>query len=144
MSLESNQISTKPSAAKTPPGHEHVFNDDLLMNDARDRGMTDLEWAGKQFPQIIHVLDHPQFREKFAEHEEKANKARDSMRALGFAAVISATLALLVVATQPVWKRAWPHASWTRWVALLIESGGILAALIAAGGMWLGPWKCRW
>lgn len=122
-----------PIPSLTSP-RDHVFNDDLLMNE------TDLAYARLQFPKIIHVLDHPQLREKFAKYEKEANKARDCVRALGFAAVILATLALLVVAIKPIW----PHAPWTRWVAFVIESGGIFAALIAAGGMWLGPWKCRW
>jgi hypothetical protein len=135
MSSASNQLPTQPPS--TPSAEEtngHIFNDDLLMND------TDLAYARSQFPQIIHVLDNPRLREKFAEHETEANKARDRVRALGLATVISATLALLAVATKPVW----PHASWTRWLALVVESGGILAAVIAAGGLWLGPWKHRW
>jgi hypothetical protein len=123
---------TKTQAAL--PGHSHVFNDDLLMND------EDLEFAKSQFPEIIHVLDYPRLRGKFAEYEKEANQARDRVRQLGFTTVGSALLALIAVATKPLW----PHLFWTRWVAAAIELGGMFAALIAAGGLWLGPWKQRW
>jgi len=113
---------------------DHVFNDDLLMNNA------DLAFARSQFPQIVHVLDCARLREKFAEYDGVANEARDWVRRLGLATVISATLALVVVATKPIWR----DGSWTRWFALPIELGGLLAALVAAGGLWLGPWRRRW
>src|SRR6267378_2530575 len=114
--------------------HDHIFNDDLLMNG------QDLEYAKSQFPEVVHLLDYPRLRDKFAQYEKEANLARDRVRTLGFTAVISALFALIVVATQPLW----PHSSWTRWIAVIIELGGMLAALIAAGGLWLGPWKRRW
>src|SRR5713101_5683060 len=94
------------SATKVRPAsltHEHVFNDDLLMND------QDLEYARSQFPEIIHILDYPRLRAKFAEYERDANVARDWVRRLGFTAVVSALLSLIAVATQPVWP---PHVSW--------------------------------
>jgi hypothetical protein len=51
---------------------------------------------------------------------EEANEARDRVRGLGFTAIISATLALIAIATKPVW----PNGCWTRWVALVIDLGG--------------------
>src|ERR1039458_9748538 len=123
-----------PSVSPTAPTHEHVFNDDLLMHD------EDVAYARSRFPEIIHVLDYPRLRKRFAAYETEANQARDRVRSLGFTAVVSAVLALMSIAPKPVW----PHAPWTRWFALLIELGGMLSGLVAAGGMWLGPWKRRW
>jgi hypothetical protein len=118
----------------TGPRRGHVFNDDLLMN------ANDLAFARAQFPGIIHLLDHPRLREKFAEYNRDADKARDWVRRLGFGAVVSATLALLAVATEPLW----PHTLWKQWLALVMELGGLLAALVAGGGLLLGPWKRQW
>ena len=120
-----------PSAG---PAHEHLFNGDLLMSD------SDLNFARSQFPEIIHLLDDERLKAVFAQYEAEANTARDHVRRLGLGAVFFATLALLTVATQP----AWPHMPTARWVAVLLESGGMFAALIASGGLWLGPWKQRW
>ena len=120
--------------------HERVFNNDLLINDDSARGKTDLQKAKEQFPEIVHVLDCPALREKFAVYEKEANKARQRVRALGFAAVLSVTVALIAVATKPIW----PHTSWTRWLALIIEVGGLFATIVAVSGLWIGDWKCRW
>ncbi len=100
----------------------------------------DLAYARLLFPHISHLLDHPQLRAKFADYEKEANETREWVRRLGFAAVISAGVALLAIATEPVWL----HETFTRWCALVIELGGVFAALVAAGGLWLGPWKRRW
>ena len=120
-----------PSAG---PAHEHLFNGDLLMGD------SDLNFARSQFPEIIHLLDNERLRAVFEQYEAEANSARDHVRRLGLGAVFFATLALLTVATQP----AWPHTPTARWIAVLLESGGMFAALVASGGLWLGPWKQRW
>ena len=122
------------------PVHERVFNNDLLMNDDSARGKTDLQKAKEQFPEIIHVLDCPALREKFTAYEKEANKARQRVRALGFAAVLSVMVALIAVATKPIW----PHTSWTRWLALLIEVSGLVATIVAVSGLWIGDWKRRW
>jgi hypothetical protein len=122
----------------TPP---HVFNDDLLINNRKPPDDNrDLAHAQSEYPEIIHVLDYPRLKETFVAFEKEANRARDRVRVLGFTAVVSAALALLAIAAKPVL----PSAPWTRWLALVIELGGMFAALIAAGGFWLGPWKRRW
>ena len=126
------RLETPPVASTSP--HLHTFNDDLLMND------HDLAYARSQWPQIIHVLHNPALREKFAQYEKEANDAREWVRRLGFATVASVTVALLAVATRPLW----PHASWTRWPALVIELAGMVAAVVSVGGLWFGRWKHRW
>jgi hypothetical protein len=119
---------------------DHKFNDDLLMNEEEDRGKTDLEWAREMFPTVIHVLDHPRLRAKFAEYEEKANRGRDWVFRLGSAAVISVTAELMVITTGPVW----PQAPATRTLGFVVEVLGILAALVSVGGLWHGKWKHLW
>lgn len=126
-------VNSKPMGSAAPD-HEHVFNDDLLMT------AGDVEHATSQFPTIIHVLDHPLLRRTFQVYEKEANHARDMVRRLGLTAVAAATLSLLAVTTKPLW----PHGAWTQWAALTAELVGTLGAFIAAGGLWLGPWKRRW
>lgn len=116
------------------PAHGHLFNGDLLMSD------SDLNFVRSQFAEIIHLLDDERLRAVFAQYEAEGNTARDHVRRLGVGAVFFATLALLTIATQP----AWPCTPTARWIAVLLESVGLLAALVASGGLWLGPWKQRW
>lgn len=116
------------------PEEEHVFNDDLLMH------RKDSEFTRRRFPRIMHVLDNPSLRAEFAKYEKVANEAREQVRVRGFIAVVASTVALVALATRPLW----PHSSWTRWPAAIIELAGMLAAIIAIGGLWSGIWKRRW
>lgn len=52
---------------------KHVFNDNLLMH------RSDLEFAERRFPRILHVLDHPRLRAEFAKYERIANQAREQV-----------------------------------------------------------------
>lgn len=106
---------------------EHVFNDDLLINDKRDDGKTDLEWAAQQFPEIIYLLDCARLREGFKAYDRRANRNRDWVRGLGFCAGVCAGLSLLDLASEPVWH----HASWTTWLALVLEVGGLGRTFVA-------------
>src|SRR5258708_4404230 len=117
-----------------PPIHDHVFNNDLLVND------KDLEYARSQFPEVVHILDYPRLREMFREYEKDANEARDRVRRLGFTAVIFAPFSLFCVAT----KALWAEFSLARGGAAVIGVGGMFSALVSAGGVGLGPWKRRW
>jgi hypothetical protein len=128
------QASGNESMPTDPSQPNRVFNDDLLMR------QEDLEHARRQFPTIFHVLDFPRLREKFADHEIQANKARDRVRRMGLVAVASVTMSLLVIATEPIW----PQSPWTKWVGLFFEAGGMVVALFSVGGIWRGPWKERW
>jgi hypothetical protein len=133
-----------PSAtapAPTTPAHVHFFNNDLLMNDASKAGKSDLEKARERFPEIVHVLDCPALREKFAEYEKDANDARKRVRALGFTAVLSVAISLIAIATKPILR---PEAEWTHWVGALMELAGLIATIIAVSGLWLGDWKRQW
>src|SRR5258708_39225724 len=107
-----------------PPIHDHVFNNDLLVND------KDLEYARSQFPEVVHILDYPRLREMFGEYEKDANEARDRVRRLGFTAGIFAPFSPFSVATKPLW----PNLSLSRGGAPLVDLWGMFAALVAAGG----------
>ena len=121
---------------------EHRFNDDLLLNDG------DLEHARQQFPTIFHALDHPELRETFRRHDAEANHAREWVRILGVATVVGATSALLIaliVAAVHGSSHAEGAGNWVADITLaVVEVIALLCAAVAAGGMWLGPWKRRW
>ncbi len=113
---------------------ERVFNDDLLINSG------DLQYAKDQFPEVIHLLDHPEMRSTFTRYERMANKARVWVRSLGLLAVASGTIALLSAATDPLWH----HLKCEEVLTIVFEFCGLGAALIAGCSLWLGPWRKRW
>ncbi len=112
----------------------HIFNDDLLVH------RKDLEFVWRRFPTIAHILDNQPLREEFCKYERVANEARGRVRLYGFIAVMASTVALLALATRPLW----PHSSWMHWPAGIIEFVGMFAAIIAIGGLWSGNWKRKW
>jgi hypothetical protein len=112
----------------------HIFNDDLLLHKG------DQDFAQTRFPRIRHVLDNPSLKQEFVKYEWAANKAREWVRILGFIAVAASTVALISLATRPLW----PQTSWTRWPAATIELTGMVAGIVAMGGLWLGSWKQEW
>lgn len=137
MQVATDEPSIQPDAAPAAellPAHEHVFNDDILLNEG------DRAYAAEQFPEIAHVLDNPELREIFAKYEGEADAARDRVRRVGFATVVFATAALLTFPTRPLWA----HIEYFRWVVLVVDAAGILAMLISSGGLWIGLWKRRW
>jgi hypothetical protein len=58
---------------------------------------------------LVNLLDYPRLRKKFSRYDKEANQARDWVRRLGLAAVLSAALAFLALATKPVC----PRGGWT-------------------------------
>lgn len=117
-----------------PITQSRVFNDDLLMNS------EDLEYAKGQFPEAFHLLDHPKLRSTFEKYERIANKARSRVRFLGLLAITSGTLALISAATEPLWHQL----KCAGVLSIIFELCGLLAAFVAGGSLWLGPWKKRW
>jgi hypothetical protein len=114
--------------------NERVFNDDLLMNPG------DFQYAKHQFPGVFDILDHPELREEFRKYDRIANRAKVHVRWLGIVAVTSASVALLSTATEPLWQNL-PGAGRLR---VIFEICGLIAAIIASGSLWLGPWRKRW
>jgi hypothetical protein len=80
----SGPTEVKPPLMACPPAHprgnggtpsvapvlEHRFNDDLLISD------HDQDLAKTEYPEIYHVLDHPDLRDEFLRYDEVANKAK--------------------------------------------------------------------
>ncbi len=125
-----NQIDARPPISEGG----RVFNDDLLLNSG------DLEYAANQFPEAIHLIDHPELRETFKKYEKVANGARAKVRLLGLLAVAFGTISLLSAVTEPFWHRMKSEAILT----IVFELCGMLAAVIAGGSLWLGPWRKQW
>ncbi len=74
----------------------HRFNDDLLANEG------DLERAAGLYPDLVHVLDHPELRQLFSSYDVPANKAKGRSRIAGCAAVALVTISLLLLALEPI------------------------------------------
>jgi hypothetical protein len=113
---------------------ERKFNDDLLINDG------DLQYAKEQFPEVFHLLDHPELREKFRAYETTANKARGYVHILGLLAVVCATVALMSIAVGPFFH-GMVHE---KMLSTLFELLLMIAAVIAGMSLLVGPWRKRW
>mgnify|MGYP003386782849 CR=1 FL=1 len=74
------------------------FNHDLLLND------TDQAAARGLFPSVFFALDHPELRKLFGEFNDLATVAKRRSRKWGIIAVILATIALLIVSAEPLYK----------------------------------------
>jgi hypothetical protein len=124
-----------PMSSTIPPrpaSEARTFNDDLLINPG------DLRYAEEQFPEIFPLLDNPALRRAFLRYEQRANEARLWVRRLGLFAVFFATVALLSAATASL------RAHNSKVFAIIFEGGAVMAALVAGGSLWLGPWRKRW
>jgi hypothetical protein len=117
-----------------PAMEMRVFNDDLLSN------AGDLRYAKEQFEKIFPILDYVELRSAFINYERRAHGAKAWVHRLGLVAVFFGTVALLSAATEPLWA----DASYSRVFVIIFEMGGLVAAFIASGGTWLGPWKRQW
>jgi hypothetical protein len=111
-----------------------VFNDDLLMNSG------DLQYVQSQFPDAFHLLDHKTLRDTFVRYEKVANQAGARVRRLGLFAIISGTFGLLSAATEPLWH----SLACEKVLTIVFEFCGFGAAVIAGGGLLLGPWRKQW
>lgn len=58
----------------------------------------------------------------------------------GLTAIAASTIALIALVTRSQWPVTW----WTPWLAGTLELGGLLAAIVLMGGIWLGSPKRRW
>jgi hypothetical protein len=122
------------SASPDPSSEGRVFNDDILQN------AGDLRYAEEQFGEVFPLLDNPGLRRVFLKYEQKANKARRWVQWLGLLAVFFATVALLSAASESFLA----HVRHSEALIIIFEACGVVAALIAGGSLWLGPWKKRW
>jgi hypothetical protein len=110
------------------------FNDDLLTNPG------DIDYVTRQYPWLIPILDHPDLRDLFRQFDKQANTAKSRVRFLGPFAITCGATSLISTATQTLWESV-PHS---RAIALVLEFLGLLAAFVATGTLWLGPWRNQW
>src|SRR5437899_2622056 len=68
-------------AISTAPVLEHRYNDDLLAQTA------DREYVARVYPDLLHVLDHPELRAEFARYNALANSAKKCLHIIGLVAI---------------------------------------------------------
>jgi hypothetical protein len=127
-----NHGGVNPSAEEEM--NKRVFNDDLLVNTG------DYEYAKRQFSEVFEILDHQELREQFLKYDCIANRAKEHVRWIGIFAVCSAGIALVSTATEPLWQ----DVCYAGGLRVIFEVCGLVAAIIATGSLWLGPWRKRW
>jgi hypothetical protein len=126
------------AVAAKPPDMEHQFNGDLLAS------AEDQQLAHEEYPEIVHVLDHPALRDEFLRYDNVANTAKLWVHRAGLAAVVLAAVALLGSALTPVFRLN-PDTSERVFNALWwAEVGGIVGVIVAAGGIFLANQKKKW
>ncbi len=131
-----------------PPSLDHKYNDDLLA------GADDQEAFRLLFPDIFHVLDHPELRAEFAAYNQIANRAKKRVHAIGLVAVGLAAMALLSSAATPILKAvedvpnlsptALTSVRWLQAASIYLEVAGLVGAAIALGGVRISYWKKQW
>ena len=108
----------------------HRFNDDLLANEG------DLESAGQLYPEIVHVLDHPELRHLFSSYDVPANRAKKRSRRFGVWAVICVTLSLWLLAIEPIlhlYPEEGAYHALLRWIEQSLV--GVSLAFAVAGAL---------
>ena len=120
------------------PVLEHRFNDDLLISE------HDQTLAKTEYPEIYHVLDHPELREQFLRYDDLANKAKLWVHRIGLLAVLLAVFALLGSAITPLLHQLHGVPVWVSTPLFWVEVGGIVGVVIAGGGMWIAGQKKAW
>jgi hypothetical protein len=124
-----------------PAVSAHKFNDDLLLNE------QDQNLAARKYPTIFHILNHPELRQTFLQHDEQANRAKRNGRIAGFLAIAFGFIALAIAAVEyPVM-----HHAGDRFVDFLrlILAGfsalcGIIGVLIGSMGVLFARGKREW
>jgi hypothetical protein len=142
-----------PARAPSPPGAapggnharmaaapvlEHRFNDDMLISE------HDQQLARNEYPEIYHVLDHPELREQFQRYDGMANKAKLGVHRIGLLAVLLAALALLGSALTPLLRQIPDVPEWVFTALVWAEVGGIVGVAIAVWGMLIARQKKAW
>jgi hypothetical protein len=126
------------AAAAPSPDMEHQFNGDMLASE------QDQQLARDEYPEIYHILNHPELRKAFLDYDRIANTSKLYVHRIGLAAVVLAALALLGSALTPVLKQVAGTPEWVFSGLLIAEVGGILGVALAAGGVFFAKLKKRW
>jgi hypothetical protein len=121
---------------------EFTYNDELLLN------QSDQDTAYKNYPAIFFVLDHQTLRDEFTSWNTRANDMKSKSRRCGVAAVLLATVALLVAAFEQVIHDALPHGgAWDmvpKYIAGATAGAGVIAVAIGYFGVLFRASKEQW
>jgi hypothetical protein len=129
------------------PVDVHVFNDDLLAN------VPDYDDAERQFPTMIHVLNHPELQKYFKIFDDLANVAKSKSRRWGARAIVTGALAIALAAAEIILQNYHTDLFATLgdgenvllWaVAVAAALSGIASVLIGKIGMLFGRKKSEW
>lgn len=134
------------SSAYLPVG-VHIFNDDLLAN------APDYIDAKRQFPTIIHVLNHPELQEYFRHFDDLANAGKAKSRRWGARAILMGAIAIALAAAEIILQSyhdnldrsigSWENVLlWT--LAVVAALSGIASVLIGKLGVLYGTRKSEW
>ncbi len=113
----------------------YIFNSDLLTSPAA------LERAAASYPDLPHVLDHPELRALFTAYDIPANLARKWSRRSGVCAILLGAIALLGASAEPLYHNCGALA---RILGLISAVAGILSVFIGLGGVLHTKLKQRW
>lgn len=116
---------------------EHIYNDDLLIDDASQRQ------ARSEFAAMFHVVDNPELRKYFKVVDQRANARKRTAQRAGFWAVVMTVSGLCIAASEPKWQTLQPH-----YIPTLLAIGSaalcVLAIAILVGGGLYGKRKDDW
>jgi hypothetical protein len=125
----------------TSPVDAHKFNDDLLLEE------QDRKLAARKYPTILHVLDHPELRQRFLEYDEPASRAKRKGRTAGLLAIAFGFSALAMAALEyPVIHQMGERFPdfLPRALAAASAMCGIIAVLIGSVGILFARRKREW
>jgi hypothetical protein len=110
----------------------HIVNDDLFVNP------SDYADAKRQFPTIIHVLDHPELRECFEHFNDLANSAKAKSRKWGAIAIAMGALAIAFSAIEIIVHSYHKELGAGDWLNVSLWVIAVAAALSGIGGVLIG------
>jgi hypothetical protein len=113
---------------------EPKFNDDLLTNPG------DLRRAKQLYPDILHVLDHPELRSLFTSYDRPANQAKKWSRRLGFTAIAFGACSLFGASAEIVIANPLTKVN----IALVSAVLGIASVVIGVFGVLHHGSKREW
>jgi len=110
-------------------------NDDLMLEEE-----TRVYWQQNR-PRAFRVLDWPELRESFQQHNLAANRGKRTSRVQGLLSVALAGLGVITLALEPVIPNKW-EGEVTLAALLLMSAGGALGLLhwviLKSRHVWLG------
>jgi len=117
-------------------GPAQKFNDDVLAAES-DRAV-----AEHAFPHIMHVLDFPELRELLLAFDAPAKRAKRLRSLVGIVAIACGFAALCGAPVALLYDKVFPE--WSRPVAAVSASLGVVSLLLGIVGALSGKSKQRW